>query len=220
MAQFLHLSNSTLEKFLRLAGALSPLRFLSRRETDMLLSILAHSENSLSPKLKLSVYELLKSLLGKNRRPFGMIVVLGWKKEWEKNYASLPDATQNISREKGLNFRESPREKLIDEFLEITDFDGAILVNSRGEVVASGIYLESMQPKYVAELLYGKGGGDLSSQFGFLRKVHARHLASISASYWLPDTTVFTISEEDRSLRIFENGRIIWSSIQKEFSHD
>ena len=97
-----------------------------------------------------------------------------------------------------------------------TDFDGAILINNKGLVLASGVFLENIKAKEVALNLNPQKAEDLSAAFGFKKKVHTRHLTAIASSYVLKNTTVFVISEEDRSIRIFEKGRIIYSTIKGE----
>ncbi|MFN7088308.1 MAG: DNA integrity scanning protein DisA nucleotide-binding domain protein [Candidatus Paceibacteria bacterium] len=210
------ISGRILRKFFRVAEALSKFRFLTKSEQEILLNVLTHSEDGAPPELKIKIYQVLKRLIKRLRHPFGMIIVLGWKKEWEKRYAALPDATQNIFENRSINIAQLSEEKLLEELSKTADFDGAILINSQGEIVASGIYLENMKPSSVADRLYPARAQDLSTSFGFKKKVHARHLAAISASYWLKGSTVFVVSEEDRSIRIFEGGRIIWSTIKKE----
>ena len=107
-------------------------------------------------------------------------------------------------------------ETILKKFVKIADFDGAVLVGKRGRVRVSGIYLENMQPKRVMEKIGKTRYTDLSSAFGFYKKVHTRHLAGIACSYVLKGSLVYVISEEDDSLRIFENGKIIYSPYQKE----
>ena len=90
------------------------------------------------------------------------------------------------------------------------NFDGAILVNSRGDVVHSGIIIEGLRPRVVADKLNPGRFGDLSEQFGFGEKVHSRHLSAITCSYIFKGTTVFTVSEESDSFHVFEAGRVIY----------
>jgi DNA integrity scanning protein DisA with diadenylate cyclase activity len=203
-------------RVLRIANAISQIPFFTPHEEEALLNVLAHSHDGATPELKLKLYELLYRLRQRRRKPFGMIVVLGWQREWNRRYASLPDKTQNLFRSRPFDLRDPPLERLLEKFSQLADFDGAVLVNRDGEIVASGMYLESMTPKKVAEILNPDHSEDLSAAFGFMKKVHTRHLAAISASFWLSGATVFVVSEEDGSIRIFENGKIIWSTIKKE----
>jgi len=215
-SRLLNFSNASLERVLKIAHTISNFSFLPKTDRDTLLNVLAHSPDGASPELKLKVYEALLRLRRRRRNPFGMLVVLGWKQEWDERYASLPDTTQNIFEGDRLDIAFTSIDRVLERFAETADFDGAILINARGEAVASGMYLENMRPKRVAKLMRRPRAQDLSSGFGFAKKVHTRHLAGIAASYWLKDTTVFVISEEDGSLRVCEEGRIIWSTIKRE----
>jgi len=58
--------------------------------------------------------------------------------------------------------------------------------------------------------------GDFSRTLGFKEKVHSRHIVAITASWQLQGTTVYTVSEETKTIRIYEDGRIIYSTIPKE----
>jgi len=211
-----NISGKVVRRFLRIAALISRFPFLTKNEQEVLVNVLAHSQDGAPPGLKLKIYQVLKLLRRRRRKPFGMLIVLGWKREWDRKFASLPDATQNAFRDRRLDLVGAAEEKILEEFSGIADFDGAILVNQRGQVLASGIYLENVRPKRVAEVMHPEKSQDLSSAFGFVRKVHARHLAGIAASYWLKGSTVFVVSEEDGTIRIFEGGKVIWSSIRRE----
>lgn len=170
----------------------------------------------IDPKLKLRIYFLLKTLKKQQRRPFGMIIVLGWDNKWYEEYASVLDSDQNLFDEEIFGINEVEDNAVIEKLKKTVDFDGAIFIDNQGHIVASGMYLDNMKPKEVAKILNPDDGKDMSEAFGFKRKVHTRHLISIAASYRLRDTTIFTISEEDGSFRVYENGKIIWSSIAEE----
>lgn len=202
--------------FRRLAVLLPAFPSLTPGEQNVLLNVLAHSKEGAPPELKLKIYHTLKRLKKRRRKPFGMLIILGWKREWTKKHASMPDKTQNLFAARPFDFAGASEDRTIETLGQLADFDGAILMSEKGEIVASGIYLEAMQTKRVAELLAPDHAADMSAAFGFAKKVHTRHMAGIAASYWLKDTTVFVVSEEDGSIRIFENGRIIYSTITRE----
>jgi DNA integrity scanning protein DisA with diadenylate cyclase activity len=214
--RILRFSNRVLRRFYEVSQAIASIAGLGQHEQEILLNVLANSKTNTSPELKLKIYWALKMLSKRRRKPFGMIIVFGWQRKWNKDFSSLPDETQNIFVNRRFSINQSSAEKVVDVFFEVSDFDGALLINPQGRVVASGIYLESMRPKKVAEILCPARSQDLSSSFGFVRKVHTRHLAGIAASYWIKGSTVFVVSEEDGSIRIFEGGKIIWSTIRKE----
>lgn len=146
------------------------------------------------------------------KKPFGMLVVVGWRRMWNEKYSAIPDITQDIFNERRFDSMSRSRGDLYEVFKRTADFDGAILINASGVILASGVYLEAIRPKEVAQILHPGKTEDLSFAFGFANKVHTRHVSAIAASYRLKDTTFFVLSEEDRSLRIFEEGRIIWST--------
>lgn len=187
-------------------------------EKDILTRAFLASKNNLPLELKLKTFSLLKTLKNRRRRPFGMIIILGWNPKWNKPHTSTPDIRQNIFKKGHFNlFKASEKNSLVKMSL-IADFDGAILVSPTGLIAASGVYLEKMAPKLVAKKISSVRSEDLSAAFGFLRKVHSRHLVAIAASYRLEGTTVFVISEEVGSIHIFEEGKIIYSTLAKEIT--
>ena len=149
-----------------------------------------------------------------------MLVIYNFKEEWFDKFCSFPDISQNIFKDKKLNILKTPLNEVINAFSLTSDFDGAILINNKGTVIASGVFLENIKAKEVALTLNPSKAEDLSAAFGFKKKVHTRHLTAIASSYVLKHTTVFVISEEDRSLRIFEKGRIIYSTIKGEANYE
>lgn len=203
----------------KLAQALSLpfFRFFSSKEKEYLIKIFSSPKNSLiDPGLKIKVYELLIKLQKLRRSAFGFLLVLGWEKRWTKEFVSFPDASQNIFKNEELDLNKTEEDKILKKLLRITDFDGAVLVDKKGKVIASGVYLENMRPAQVIAAIGKKNFSDLSEAFGFYKKVHTRHLSGVACSYWFSDTLVYVISEEDRSFRIFENGKIIYSTYRKE----
>lgn len=180
-----------------------------------MIEALSRNGDVLSVDLKLKIHSLLIALKKENKKPFGMIVVFGWRRKWNKKYAAFPDITQNIFKKVKVNLRNDFHSDLVQTLKRTLDFDGAILINKKGNFSASGVYLANIAPNEVAKILYSSAV-DLSTAFGFKKKVHMRHLAGIAASYILKGTTVFVLSEEDGSLRIFEEGKIVWSTIRTE----
>ena len=146
------------------------------------------------------------------KKGFGMFIILGWRKKWWRKYAGVPDETQDIFWRHHLNiYQESIK------IQRTVSFDGAILINRKGEIIDSGIMIEGLRPTKTAfKVNPGGKNNDLSKKFGFKRKIHMRHLSAISASYELKNTTIFTISEETGDFHIFEKGRIIFSTVKKE----
>lgn len=192
------------------------LRLAFPKEQEKLVSALLKNESALDIDLKIKIYNLLLALRKDAKRPFGMLIVLGWQKQWNKKYVGFPDITQNIFRNNKISLRSDSYNDIAQIVKKTMDFDGAILINAKGDFIASGVYLTDIKPQEIAKILHQSTAVDLSTSFGFKRKVHMRHLAGIATSYILKETTVFVLSEEDGSLRIFEEGRIVWSTIGSE----
>jgi len=171
-------------------------------------------------EIKLRIFEILFRLNKRKKEPFGMLVVYNFNENWFDKFCSFPDVSQNIFKDKKINILKTPLNEIVNIFSLTTDFDGAILINNKGLVLASGVFLENIKAKEVALNLNPQKAEDLSAAFGFKKKVHTRHLTAIASSYVLKNTTVFVISEEDRSLRIFEKGRIIYSPIKGEVNNE
>lgn len=180
-----------------------------------LIEALSRQKNA-DAALKLRVYYLLKDLQKIHRQSFGMIIVLGWDDKWLDNYASILDSDQNLFSARNFDIKSAADEEVLKTLGKTADFDGAIFMTKEGVITASGMYLENMKPKELSKVLNSQKSGDLSSVFGFVKKVHTRHLTAIAASYWLKDATVYVVSEEDDSLRVFEGGKIVWSTVSGE----
>ena len=114
-------------------------------------------------------------------------------------------------KKKNYNLKNLSIKKAIKIFKELREFDGAILISKEGKILSSGVYLINLNPIKVLEKLHKKGS-DLSEAFGFKSKVHTRHITAITASYILTDTIVYTVSEEERIIRAYAKGEIIYST--------
>ncbi len=135
---------------------------------------------------------------------YGFIMVLGWKKEFDDKHLLETDKEQNIFKSKDVNLME---DKAKDMIFSTRFYDNAILVDNSGKILHSGIMLRNLDPlKMFAEM---KIPYDHKS-------CHSRHMTAIAASWHLKDTTVFTLSEETNILRIYQDGRRIFSSNPKE----
>jgi len=145
-----------------------------------------------------------------HRRGFGLFVILGWQDKWN-NFTDIPDSSQDIYKKHHVNLRDIVKEGRRFRVESTLDFDGAILIDRNGQIVHSGIIIEGLRPKVIAEKLNPGKFKDLSEQFGFKGKVHSRHLSAITASYIFKGTTVFTVSEENDSFHVFEKGKIVYS---------
>lgn len=166
------------------------------------------STTELPPPLKMRAAELILRLMS-HRKDFGLFVILGWQRKWQK-YLDISDSQQDIFAAHHLDImRIKPGERRRRDVSATVNFDGAILIDRHGAIVHSGAMIEGLRPKMVAHKLNPGHFKDLSEQFGFTTKVHTRHLAAITASYIFKGTTVFTVSEETNDFHLFEAGRII-----------
>ena len=176
---------------------------------------LAKSSVRLSLPLKLKMAELTLRLM-QRRKKFGLFIILGWKNQWKK-YADTPDASQDIFTRRRINIMKLvPGQARRDSIVNTINFDGAILIDSHGNILHSGTMIEGLRPRATAHQLNPHRTPDLSSQFGFKRKVHMRHIAAITSSHLFHDTTIFTVSEENDDLHIFEGGKIVYSTVRGE----
>lgn len=161
-----------------------------------------------SEQLRLKTSEVILRLMNR-KRGFGLFIILGWQNKWNE-HIDMPDIKQDIYKKHHQNILKHYKSHKHD--IETTvNFDGAILINSKGDIVHSGVIIEGLRPKVIANKINPGHFGDLSEQFGFKGKVHSRHLSAITASYIFKGTTVFTVSEENDSFHVFENGRIVYS---------
>lgn len=169
------------------------------------------SKINLPLKIKLRLSRLILNL--KNKKDgFGLFVILGWRREWDKS-TDISDKAQDIFAKHHVNIMEI-NEKTSDRHnvSSTINFDGAILIDKKGNIIHSGVIIEGLRPRVVAKKINPGKFRDLSEQFGFKEKVHARHLAAIASSYVFKNTAVFTVSEETGSFHIFENGKIVYSA--------
>lgn len=167
------------------------------------------SKVTISLENKLALSEIILHVMNR-RRAFGLFVILGWRDQWN-SFTDVPDSSQDIYKKHHVNLKDLIKEGKHYRVESTLDFDGAILIDKDGKILDSGIIIEGLRPKAIANKLNPGKFKDLSEQFGFKGKVHSRHLSAITASYIFKGTTVFTVSEENDSFHIFEKGKIIYS---------
>ena len=175
---------------------------------DELSVIFRKSKIKFPEELRIKTSDLILHLMNR-KKGFGLFIILGWQNKWNK-FIDMPDMGQDIYKKYHQNLLKHYHSHKHD--IETTvNFDGAILINKKGEILHSGIMIEGLRPKEVANKINPGNFKDLSEQFGFKTKVHLRHLSAISASYIFKNTTVFTVSEETDVFHIFEGGKIIYA---------
>ena len=175
-----------------------------------LLELFKKSQVALPLSLKIKTAELVLNLM-KHQKNFGLFIILGWQDKWQE-YTDVSDSTQDLFVKHHINVADI--ENHADWYREVEStvgFDGAILIDGNGEIVHSGVMIEGLRPRVVANEINPGQFSDLSDQFGFKRKVHTRHLSAIAASHVFKNTTGFTVSEEANDLHVFEGGKIIYS---------
>lgn len=170
---------------------------------------LKKSKTYVSLNTKLALSEVILNVMNR-RRAFGLFVILGWNDKWD-SFKDVPDSGQDIFKKHHVNLTDLVKEGKHYRVESTLDFDGAILIDKDGNILDSGIIIEGLRPRVIANKLNPGKFKDLSEQFGFKGKVHSRHLSAITASYIFKGTTVFTVSEENDSFHVFENGRIVYS---------
>ena len=169
---------------------------------------LLHSKTDLSYALKLKTAELILRLM-ERRKGFGLFVILGWERKWN-DQLDVSDSAEDIFDKHDIDIMNlKPGEQRRHDVDATIHFDGAIPIDKHGIIIHSGVFIEGLRPRLVAEKINPGRFKDLSEQFGFDTKVHARHLSAIAASYVFKGTTVFTVSEETDGFHIFEHGKIV-----------
>ena len=187
-----------------------------KKQLAAIARTLKRSKNKIPPALKTRMAEILMRIIERRKEQFGLFIILGWQNRWQK-HAVTPDISQDLFAGHNIKRRREAVEP--DRYRRLattTTFDGAILVDKKGNVLHSGVMIEGLWPRAVATKIRPGYFKDLSAQFGFKEKVHTRHLSAITSSYTFPGTTVFTVSEESGSIHIFEDGKILYASPKKK----
>lgn len=179
------------------------------RQLPKIAADLELSKVDLPIQLKVKTAELILNLMAR-RKHFGLFVILGWQRKW-REFSDISDSQQDIFARRPINIwniRAGERRRY--DVGATINFDGAILIDRGGSIVHSGVMIEGLRPRVVADKVNPGRFNDLSEQFGFDAKVHTRHLTAIAASHVFKGTTVFTVSEESGAFHVFERGRIIY----------
>ena len=193
---------------MKYVNKLKPIRKLNvNKILNKLRVVFRGSKIKFPEKLRLKTAKIILELMN-HKRGFGLFLILGWQNKW-REYTDIPDSRQDIYVRHHQNILKHYRSHKHD--IEMTvNFDGAILVDKKGNIVHSGIIIEGLRPKVIADKIRPGHFKDLSEQFGFGEKVHSRHLSAITCSYIFKGTTVMTVSEENDSFHVFEGGKIIY----------
>ena len=175
---------------------------------------LANSQIAIPLDLKLRLAELiLRTREARPNRWFGLFVILGWKADWNE-YTDISDSAQDIFSGHP-NIKDLPMQRsnaAARDIASTLDFDGAILVDADGSILHSGVMIEGLRPRMVANTVNPGQFADLSEQFGFTGKVHTRHLSAITASYIFQPSMIITMSEETGDFHLYEQGKIVYTA--------
>lgn len=187
-----------------------------KRHLSKIIKIFGKEKSPKERALKVELSEIILHLRRSHKKKFGIFIIFGWKNKWDNKYADIPDMSQDIFTKRHLNiskFYKNSSKKIASTI----NFDGAILIDSNGNILHSGIIIEGLRPRNLANKISSIGPErDLSARLGFKKKVHSRHLSAIAASFQFKGTIVFTISEETGDLHIFKNGKILFSTVKGE----
>ncbi len=157
-------------------------------------------------EVKLRAVHLLQNVNRLYGRNFGFILILGYRRCWERYLVKMGLGSgavidASIMDGSGLQTLVQNRRN-----------DGAIILDDYGKVIHTKIYVDIPVMKILRELGYWRSP--------FAVPKGTRHHTALAASYALSNAAegvcVITSSEEDGSIRIFERGKILYSSLQKE----
>jgi hypothetical protein len=176
------------------------------------LELILKSSSANIPEIhKIKTYALLSELQEKSPVCFGIIAALGYEPGRDSEYVSA--MCRDYFKKIPVNIHDG---SALKRLLETVCSDGAVLIDSAGEIIHSGMYLAYKSHKEVLKGVNAKRNGSLPERFGFCEDVGTRHISAVCASYRMPDTMVYIISEETGRMRVFEKGRIIYSPMEKE----
>lgn len=178
-------------------------------EREILKEILGNLDLVFSDyELVYRIYGILDSIRNEEKG-HGITIVLGYHPEISQHVAAMAEDVFESTCEHVKDIHMKDRIRLIREV------DGVILVSPSGQMLHSGMFFIVNPLKILQNLNVYKKEISLPEQFGFARLVGTRHISSISASYNMPGTMVFTLSENNE-IRVFNNGRILFSEIPEE----
>lgn len=162
-------------------------------------------------KHKKAILNLIKELGQENKEKFGLLIILGYNHSRHKDFILTMSNNKNIFNGKKDIFDEEAKESIKKTIFH----DGAILILKDGTLERSGVQLDINLIKFLntMKLDWNK---DLASQLGFSNSVSMRHLSGISSSLQFKGTTVFTRSEETGDIRVYEEGKILFSTVPEE----
>lgn len=182
---------------------------MQQQDIDGLELTIKQSNTPISKFNKSRVYMIISELRDIIENPFGIIAVLGATNF--NDYTAPMD--KDFFKNNPVDIYQGGVENLIAQTVH---YDGAIMISPDGKITHSGVYLAYQDFRDVLKAINAPADGSLPERFGFAEDVGTRHISAICFSYRMPKTTVYIVSEETGKVRIFENGRIVYSPLKEE----
>jgi hypothetical protein len=106
------------------------------------------SRVALPLNLKIALAELILNIREHHRNQFGLFMILGWRKKWNK-LTDISDKTQDLFEKHHVNITKLGEKQLRRRNVSATtNFDGAILIDKKGNILHSGVIAaENNSPK-------------------------------------------------------------------------
>lgn len=193
-----------------------------RRKLEQILSCYQYTEDAtsdasscqVSPELALRIYDILREIGDKvvkgERKPVGIGIAVGYE---QNNYRHARDMDANYFDSMSCSVYDAD---IADKIAAASEaYDGGILIGYDGKVLKGGVKFIADDFDVLEEMAIPNGRG-LSERFGFAEKIGTRHTSSIAASYRMPNTIIYVMSEESGQIRAFRQGKIINSSHPQE----
>jgi hypothetical protein len=100
----------------------------------------------------------------------------------------------------------------------VMDLDGVVLVAKNGDIKGTGHYLP-VDARAVLEEMKLPEHWPTYERLGFSEHCGSRHVSGICASYKMKDALIFVLSQEKDSIRIFCEGKILYSPKDREINY-
>jgi DNA integrity scanning protein DisA with diadenylate cyclase activity len=201
---------------------------LPNLEEKVLTKGLETAETEISLDVRLALYEALKAIkqdftqrqkngsLNDPNQRCGDIVVLGYDPKYDRCVWPMHRNLVKDGLEYNLTLNPEKSRELLSN--AATGTDGAVLIDSNGNLISTGFYLNGFS---IGGTIKDNGlseKGSLSEIFGFAKEVGTKHIAAKCVSYLMPEALVYTLCEEtsEINIRIFHKGNIIVSTLYPE----
>ncbi|MFH1916674.1 MAG: hypothetical protein ABIJ21_05390 [Nanoarchaeota archaeon] len=186
------------------------------------------ADNHIAPEVRHATISLLERLKKEFGKKHGFIFVLGYDPtdtSYEITKGDFHANDEFVSPMKDdhideltdrINVRDGIAYQILQEITHIDD-DGAVLIDKDGYLLHNGYSLE-VSPKSVLAEMKIPNHRTLGQRYGFSRNVGRRHNSAIAASYKLPNTEIYTLSEESEDIRGYYRTLIFCSPYEQELT--